>query len=485
MEHNNTWKSSAGYVWALIGSAVGFANILSFSSKAYFHGGGAFLIPYTLSILALGFPLLCLEGVIGQYFGEPLVSSCGKSAGSLGKYCAWLAILSVGTIGSYYMLLTGWTIAYMYFTFFDIIPANTAHFLNDIFLCKTETVYEWGSLAYFQLACMLVVAFFSWAIVVRKIQSGIEKICSFFLPVLTIIIIFALGFVSFLPGALTGFAYYLIPNFKTLLEPRLWLDAFGHIFFSLSLGLGIITGYSCHTNKNVDIKRSMMWVILGDTFISFCAGFIIFGSIGYMSYYTGTPFSEIVVSTSPFEMGFVIFPTVLKMLGPVLSRCLGVLFFFCIFIAGITGVFSIVESVAGNIQSECNQSRYSSVTISILLMSLFASLFCFGNGQYIIGAIDPMVAGFSMLITGIAEIVIFMWLSPEIENHTIWKCGETKQSYVYYCLRYFAIMALVIVFCISFFDEITTGFSIAKCIRWGWFFLANCAAFLLIRWYKK
>ena len=86
MEHskNNNWSHQSGYIWALIGSAVGFANILSFSSKAYFYGGGAFLVPFITAIIVLGIPLLCLEGVIGQHFNLPLVAAYEKVAGRMG-----------------------------------------------------------------------------------------------------------------------------------------------------------------------------------------------------------------------------------------------------------------------------------------------------------------------------------------------------------------------------------------------------------------
>jgi neurotransmitter:Na+ symporter, NSS family len=488
MEQNisqNTWQSHAGYVWALIGSAVGFANILSFSAKAYFHGGGAFLIPFTLAIIILGIPLLCLEGIIGQSFGLPLVSAYQKAAGSVGKYFGWLAIFAVTTIGGYYMLLTGWTIAYSYFSIANLIPADTVNFLNTTFLAKTGSIGIWGTLSVFEFACTALVALFAWVIVHQNVQSGIEKTCIIFLPMLTCIIIASAVVVCFLPGAFDGFYYYLTPDFARLLHPRIWLDAFGHIFFSLSLGLGIITGYSRHADKSINIYSSMMWVVIGDTLISFIAGFTIFGCIGYMSRMTGTPFTQIVTSDSPFEMGFVIFPIILKMFGPLMYRIISPLFFFCVFIAGITGVFSIIESTAGNFESEFGMSRRTAVSWSTGIMLCLAGIFCMGNGQYLVGAIDPMVAGFNMLISGIAETIIFMWCFGSIKNHPIWKSSNGNHSFMYYNLRYITPICLSVVFILSLINEINTGLSIEKYIRWGWLGAASVLALLLIYIQKR
>src|SRR5581483_10475399 len=93
------WKGMSGYVWSLIGSAVGFANVLSFSAKAYFYGGGAFLVPFIIATAIIGIPLLCLEGIIGQHFNAPLVSAYNKVAGRIGKFFGWLAVMAVTTIG--------------------------------------------------------------------------------------------------------------------------------------------------------------------------------------------------------------------------------------------------------------------------------------------------------------------------------------------------------------------------------------------------
>ncbi len=477
----NTWTSQPGYIWSLIGSAVGFANILSFSAKAYFYGGGAFLVPFTAAIVVLGIPLLCLEGVIGQYFHLPLVSAYGKVAGRIGKFFGWLAILAVTTIGGYYMLLTGWTVAYMYFTVTNSIPADTCTFLNESFLYKSAHIADFGSFAGFMFACTALIGLFSWYVVSRGIRAGIERLCSIFLPMLAVIIAVFTIIVMFLPGAWNGFAHYVVPDFSVLSNPRLWLDAFGHIFFSLSLGLGIVTGYSRHADSSINIMRAMVLVTFGDFLVSCIAGFAVFGCIGYMSNMQGIPFASLVTSASPFEMGFVVFPTILKTFGCYLYPIVGLLFFFCIFIAGITGVFSIIESASGNIEVEFGHSRITAVTIATTIMMGLAAIFCMGNGQYLIGAIDPMVSGFNMLISGIAETICFLWISPTIDKHKVWFTSSGIRSLMYYSVRYVIPVILMLVFITAMMQELSGIIDYTKIIRWSWLVLASVIALILSR----
>lgn len=462
----DTWSKEAGYIWSLIGSAVGFANILSFSALCYRNGGGAFLIPYIIAHLVVGLPMLFLEGVVGQRTKLPIVSAMGNIAGSRGKLLGWIAVLSCATIGGFYMVLTGFSVAYTYFSASGVIGADTAHFFKHVFLNDSGSLSQVGGVAKGVLLSTFIVAAFTWVILARNIRLGVEKLCSFFLPLLAIFIALFSCAVFFLPGSIEGVKHFLIPDFARLSEWTLWRDVFGQVFFSLSLGLGIVTGYSRHNPKSFNIPRAMFRVALGDFLISFVSGLAIFGCIGFMSAKSLIPISNLIQSDSAFEIGFVIFPTILAQFGE-LSRFLGPLFFFCIFIAGVTGVFSIVESVAGNIEIEFNKGRKASVAIAMGLITLLAIPFCLGNGQHIIDAMAPMVLGNAMLVGGIAEILLFLLLSSVIGKDPIWFKG-TKRTYAYQALRFVVLPLLTFTFLGAMFQEFSTGFALPEYIRWGW-----------------
>ncbi len=474
----NSWNSDSGYIWAMIGSAVGFANILGFSSQAYLNGGGAFLIPFFVALIILGIPLLQLEGIIGQRFSLPLVSAYGRTIGKKGKVFGWLAVIAVLTIGSFYTVITGWSVAYIYFSATNKIPSNAAGFFKNVFLKDSGSLLVFGSFSFYVFFFTLLVVVFSWYIISRNIQSGIEKMCTWFLPILSILMIMFAVAAYFLPGSWEGFRHYLTPDYSKLKNAKLWLTSFGHVFFSLSLGLGIVTGYARHTEQTTSIPRAMFLVALGDTLISVISGFAIFGALGYMSHLQQIPFTEIVKVDSIFEIGFIAFPTIIKTFGPILAPIFGVIFFFCVFIAGVTGVFSIVESIAGNIEVEFSISRTIAVTISMVIVTLLSLFFCMGNGQHIIGALGPMVLGFNMLIGGIAEIVVFMYYSTIIATDTIW-IKNSHKKFSYLSLRYLVPVILLIIFCYSFIEEFEKGFGYQEIFRWGWFIIALIISIIL------
>lgn len=456
----------------MIGSAVGFANVLSFSALCYKNGGGAFLIPYLLAHLLIGIPMLFLEGTIGQKSRLPLVSAIASYGGGRLKAFGWFAVLTCATIGGFYIVLTGFSVAYTYFSARNMIGADSAYFFKHTFLKDSGSLTTLGSLSTGVFVATIVVAIISWIVLSRKIQSGVEKLCTIFLPLLAVLMLTFTVATCFLPGASIGFVHYLLPDFSALKNLTLWRDVFGQVFFSLSLGLGIVTGYSRHNKSSFSIPRAMVKVAIGDVVISLISGFAIFGCIGFMSLAKGIPFSSIVTSDSAFEIGFVIFPMILSTFHPTISSIIGPLFFFCVFIAGITGVFSIAESIAGNFEVEFKKSRKVAVSFAIALLTLLALPFCMGNGQHLLGAIAPMVLGNAMLIGGIFEILFFLSLTRALKDDTLWYKG-LRATLPNYALGYIVLPLLAFSLLACVYTEFFQGPpGLDSLIRWGWLTVA-------------
>lgn len=471
-----SFAKQSGYVWSLIGSAVGFANVLSFSSHCYKNGGGAFLIPYIAALFILGIPLLLLEGLIGYTWKEPLVTAYGRVCGKVGKTFGWLAIIACATIGGFYIVLTGYSIAYTYFSATSQIPENTAQFFTQSFLKISPSIFDIGAFSAPVCIATCFVALFSWFVLVRNVKDGIEKICSIFMPLLAVtMVVFAIT-VSFLPGGLDGLSYYLKPDFSKIMEASLWRDVFGQLLFSLSLGLGLVVGYSRHTGEKIDVVKAMKWVAFGDFIVSFIAGYAIFGCLAHISHVEGIAFDKILTSESTFEIGFVIFPKIIQHFGGISSIIVGVIFFFSLFVAGVTGVFSIVESVAGNVECEFGYSRKKAVTISMAAIVALASFFWFGNASHIIDAIAPMVMGTNMLVGSFILIIAFMYMSKEIRHHIAWK----KSAFFAFSLKIILPVLLTIILWGNIMQEFSS-MDAACAIRWSWFFIALISSAFLSR----
>jgi len=406
----------------------------------------------------------------------------GNVAGGKGKLFGWLAVATCATIGGFYMVLTGFSVAYTYFAASGMLSMESTHFFKHVFLQDSGSLTSIGGLAGSVFVATLVVALISWAVLTRNIQSGVEKLCSLFLPLLGILVLLFTVASFFLPGSFEGVKHYLIPDFSRLSNWTLWRDVFGQVFFSLSLGLGIVTGYSRHNKESFSIPRAMIKVAMGDFVISFISGFAIFGCIGFMATKTGLPFSDLVKSDSAFEIGFVIFPMILSQFGEILSRIIGPLFFFCVFIAGITGVFSIVESVAGNIEIEFRKTRKKAVAMAMGIVSLLALPFCLGNGQHLLGAIAPMVLGDAMLIGGIVEIILFLMISKVIGNEPMW-FKNSKRTFSHLVLKVFVLPLLLLSLLGALYDEFSHGIDLNFVVRWCW--LAGALVFSTLLARKK
>lgn len=476
-----TWVRESGFIFAMLGSAIGFANILAFSAQCYKNGGGAFLIPFFVAVIVIGLPMLLLEGAIGKKYGLPIVSAYGHILPRKWKIFGWISALSCLTIGSFYSVLTSWSVAYTYFAATDSIPEESATFFQREFLRDSGSLTNFNGISWTIFTATVVVVIFTWIVNSKNIGSGVEKVCSFFLPLLFILVTVFTIIVAFLPGAMDGFYYYLNPDFSKLMDFRLWRDVFGHVFFSFSLGIGIVVGYSRHTKKETNMRRAMFWVAFGDVVISIIAGFAIFGCVGYMSQKTGIAFHEIVKSDSTFEMGFIIFPQILYNFAAWLRPIIGTLFFFSVFIAGITGVFSIVESVAGNIEVEFNLTRPQATAAALVAMFLLSIFFCMGNGTRLLGALTPMVMGYTFLVGGIAQVIAFMYLDTSMARDDVFLNRQQKTGSLFYIAKYFGLTFLLMSFLGALYEEYHEPLGSAHIVRWGWFLATLAIAILLSR----
>lgn len=476
-----TWVKESGFIFAMIGSAVGFANIIAFSAKCYKNGGGAFLIPYAIAMLVIGVPMLFMEGVIGKIFGLPIASAYGEALSKKWKIFGWIAVLSCLTIGAFYSVLTGWSVAYTYFAGLNMIPPDSAQFFQQEFLRDSGSILVTNGISWPVFVATIFVSIFSWVVGSKNIGAGVEKVCGFFMPLLFVLVTLFTISSAFLPGAFDGFYYYLRPDFTKLSDFSIWRDAFGQVFFSFSLGLGIVVGYARHTKAGTNMRKAMISVAIGDTVISMISGFAIFGCIGFMSQQTSVPFHEIVKSSSAFEIGFIIFPQILQTFPAWLSPVVGAIFFFCVFIAGITGVFSIVESVAGNFEVEFSLSRRKAVTITVLAMFALSIFFTMGNGPSILGAMEPMVMGYSLLVGAMAQIFAFMFFNQKLAQDQTFMNKSDKLSWFYFMAKYIGLAFLLVTFLGAIRQEIAAPWDLSNTVRWLWLALVLVISTLLSR----
>lgn len=252
------WSSHIGFILAAIGAAVGIGNIWRFSAVLGQNGGGAYLIPYFIAVFVFGLPLMILEITMGRKFRGTVVSSF-KAVRPGFRFIGWLLCAIEFLILSYYLVITGWTIAF------------------TVFSATGDTATFSGFTATYQPVLYAVLAVLLTGIVVSTgVQKGIERISLIMIPICIFILAIMAVFSVTLPGFSEGMRYLFTPDFSVLTHADLWIAAFGQAFFSLSVGEGILLTYGSYTAKDQDIPFAALTITIVDTFVALLAGIVIF-----------------------------------------------------------------------------------------------------------------------------------------------------------------------------------------------------------------
>lgn len=351
------WSSDFGFLMASAGSAVGLGNLWKFPYLAGSSGGAIFLIFYFVLLVILGIPILLVEMSIGRKTRLNAIGACEKIRKGWG-FVGAIGIFGAFVILSYYNVIGGWIIKYLFTYIFQ------GHIINP------DTCFaEFSSSAFEPIIWLTVFLTFSALIVINGVSGGIEKISKIFLPLLLVFII-VLAVVSLaLPGSSAGVRFFLVPDFSTINGfsdiAKIFLNAMGQVFFSLSLGMGTLITYGSYLDKNADIQKNSVAIPLIDTFIAIMAGFAILPAV----------FSFGMKPDAGAGLLFQTLPNVFERMTA--GRFLAIIFFLLVFFAGITSSVSLLEVITSYFIDNHNWERKKAViivSVAVGIMGIFASL---------------------------------------------------------------------------------------------------------------
>jgi NSS family neurotransmitter:Na+ symporter len=421
--HRSQWKSHIGFVLAAIGSAVGLGNIWRFPYLCYKNGGGAFLIPYFVALLVVGIPLLVLE--IG--LGHKMRGSAPASFASISRKWEWLGwwqvIFVMFGIVLYYSVVVSWCLNFFIYSFDLSWSVNPDKFFFQDFLIASKGPFQLGDLRTPIIFSLIIVWFLNWLIVFRGVQKGLERANKIFMPILFCLMLFLTIWSFQLPGARQGLKIYLQPDFSRLSDPAVWIDAFGQIFFTLSLGFGIIIAYASYLPRKTQIVKDSFTIATFNCLFSIIAGIGVFSILGYMANTTGKQFSELI--TESIGLAFVVYPKAISSL-PAFSRLFGMTFFGILVIAGLSSAISILEAFTSAVIDKFHYSR--KVVVSVLSVTGFLGgiIFTTQAGIYWLDIVDHFLTQYGLVLVAILECVVVGWffkaynLRKHINHYSQW-----------------------------------------------------------------
>ncbi|MFO7965762.1 MAG: sodium-dependent transporter [Desulfobacterales bacterium] len=400
------WKSQIGFILAAVGSAIGLGNIWRFSYMAYSNGGGAFLIPYIVALFTTGVSLLILEFAIGHERVGSAPLAFFKIRKKWERLGWWSVIFVMFGIELYYSVIIAWCINFFVLSI-DLgwgSDPNT-FFFND-FLAVSEGPGTIGAIRGRVLAGVAAVWIMNWIIVFRGVQKGIELANKIFMPLLFVLTTVLVFWSLSLEGAMMGLRAYLTPDFTVLSKPEVWIDAFSQIFFTLSLGFGIMIAYASYLPEDANLTRSAFLTACINSGFSLFAGLAVFSVLGFMATTQGKPISEVV--TQSIGLAFVAYPKAVDLMPG--GNFFGAIFFMSLVIAGLSSSISIIEAFSSSVLDKFQIGKKKLVTVVCLLGFLGSIIFTTQAGLFWLDIVDHFLTHYGLVVVGIAECILLGWM---------------------------------------------------------------------------
>lgn len=393
MANRGQFGSKFGFIMAAAGSAVGLGNIWRFPYLTGENGGGAFVFVYLCCVLAIGIPLLFNEIALGRLTGKNPIGAFKDTGGN--KFWQLGGVLSLCVsffVTSYYAVIAGWTVGYIYTSF-------------------TGTQL---SFAEFQANPMVVIPLFigfiglNLLIVTKDIAKGIEKASKILMPVLFVLIFVVIIRSLTLKGAMAGLEYFLVPDFSKI-NAATFLKALSQCFFSMSIGWGIMITYGSYLSKNESIIKSAIWIGVLDTTVALMGGLMIFPAV----------FAFGMEPNQGPTLVFQILPQIFNEMPG--GNIVGAFFFLMLCIAALTSTISMIEVPGSWLIDEKKWSRKKAawaVAIAAIVIGIPSALSKGANDT-----LSDMSIQFSGLtITSFMDIMDFIWGSFFIVIVSLFVC---------------------------------------------------------------
>lgn len=430
-----------GAIAATVGSAVGLGNIWRFPYQAGENGGGAYILVYLICVLLLGIPIMMSEFVIGRSTHKSMKGAVEElTPGSPFKLFAYIGVLGGLLICGYYCVVCGWVIEYLWSSASGNLLGHTPEEYSNIF--STFVSSPWRCVMWTLLFLIL-----NFLVLNRGVEKGIERIASFMMPLLFLLLIVFCVNSLLLPDSDEGMEFLFEVDFDDLGWKGV-VDAMGQAFMSLSLGVTCLITYSSYFKDDSNLMKDAVTISGLDTLVAILAGIVIFPAV----------FSFGLEPNAGPKLIFEILPTIFQQMPG--GTIWATLFFLLLFFASITSTISLSEIPITFMIDEYKISRGKAIAITAVLMTIIAvlSALSFSTlsevkllGRNLFDFLDFVGPNFFMLLGGLVTAIYVGWvLKKDVIHEQLTNGGKHRsrfvQPYIIFSLRYIAPVAIVIIF---------------------------------------
>ena len=429
-QSSQQWGSRLGVILAVAGSAVGLGNFLRFPGNAAENGGGAFMIPYFLALLIVGIPIGWAEWAIGRYGGRKGFHSAPGilgiwCKGPIGRYAGVLGVLIPLGVYFYYVLIESWCLYYFwkYCTggigldpATDVASVQVPHtrgFFGDVVGAADNGALFQNGMHPVLIAFVITVVCNVW-FVYRGLSKGIETVCKYAMPVMAVLGIVILVRVLTLsaPAGTTGqsvvdgLGYLWNPNFEKLSDFKTWVAATGQIFFSLSVGFGVIINYASYMKKKDDVVLSGLTASATNEFFEVVLGGLI--TVTASVVFVGVLLTSQATGGS-MSLGFKTLPMVFAQMPG--GNFFGAAFFLILFLAAITSSLSMLQPSKAFFEEALGIDKVKSTTL-VTVWGLIGNAFVlyYSKGLTALDTIDFWVGSVFIMVVAAVQIIAFGWI---------------------------------------------------------------------------
>lgn len=432
------WGTSAGFVLATIGSAVGIGNIWRFSYVAGENGGGAFLIVYMASVILVGLPIVIGEMALGRRGGGDAVAAFANGARRLlWRHAGWVSVCGCTLILSFYAVIAGWALKYFVGAATGVLWHTAGTGYGEYF---SKFISNPGEPLGWHLAMMALTMF----VVAGGVRSGIERANRILMPLLALCVIAIAVYSATLPGAGRGWRFLLVPDWGAVLQGRVLAAAVGQAFFSLGVGMAVFITYASYLAPGTRIPRSAAAIVAGDTLFAIVAGLAIFPAV----------FAFGMDPRAGPELVFITLPQIfLAMPG---GSFVGAVFFALLVGAALTSMVSLLEVPVASLVHRTRAGRRTAVMLTGAAAFVLGipSALSFGvlghiklGGAGIFDLVDKAVSNYLLPAGGILVCLYAGWHLSSVEARSAAGLERTVLGHVWlWLVRVVAPATIILVF---------------------------------------